>query len=170
MMSGRILRLSVPLLLFLCISSSCNNDSKPVKKPVSDTSSGALNPEASAEKTAAPTPAPIDTQHHGDLTSTQNTPAPKPLKEAPPPKTDYSKLPGPKGFVTRDNAILRTGPSEKSDKISVLKANETIYLLETTMRNEAGIITEYPTWYKIERENKQRGWVVAAAVDAGGGG
>ncbi|MCK6690660.1 MAG: SH3 domain-containing protein [Thermoanaerobaculia bacterium] len=154
-------RLSPPLFLmfWVFVAVSCGNNPHPAKKQA---------PEGGASKTetpVSPTLASIDTQrpvNPAPATRRPNVPETK--------LQDYDKLPGPKGFVTRENAILRTEPREKSAEIGKLKKNETIYLLETTMRNEAGELTQYPTWYKIERENKQRGWVVAASIDAGGGG
>lgn len=135
----------------MMIAASCGNESNTAKKKA-------------PEMPVSPTLAQIDTQR-----PINPAPAPRPLK-TPDVQTDYGKLPGPKGFVIRDNVILRTEPGEKFSEVGKLKKNETIYLLETTMNNEAGEATPYPTWYKIERENKQRGWVVATAIDAGGGG
>lgn len=137
--------------LLAIFAASCGNDPNTAKKKAS-------------EMLVSPTLAQIDTQR-----PINPAPAPRPLK-TPDVQTDYGKLPGPKGFVIRDHAILRTAPKEKSSEIGKLKKDESIYLLETTMLNEAGEQTPYPTWYKIERENKQKGWVVATAIDAGGGG
>lgn len=147
------------LLFWAIVAVSCGNNPHTAKKQT---------PEAGASKTetpVSPTLASIDTQR-----PINPAPAPRRPKVPETAPQDYSKLPGPKGFVIGDNAVLRSEPAEKSPEIGKLNNNETIYLLENTMRNEAGELTSYPTWYKIERENKQRGWVSASSINAGGGG
>lgn len=162
-MSGRILLFFESLLMVVFIGISCKNDPAAAKKTVSDNIPDISNAAAPAAKQTLTTSA--DTQP----AATQKTPEPKPKQDATP-IPDYSKLPGPKGYITRDNSVLRKGPTQRADQISTLKQHEAVYILETTMRNEDGVLTDYPTWHKVERQNKQRGWVVAAAVDTGGGG
>lgn len=93
-------------------------------------------------------------------------------KPAPPTKFDSKpvKRSGPPGYITRKDAVLLTEPSPNAAKISALNQYEIIYIIETIMTDEQGRSSEYPTWYKVERENKQRGWVVAKSVNAGAGG
>lgn len=162
-MSGRILLFLNCLVLVLFIGASCKNDPAMAKKAVSDNNSGvSKSTDPSATQTVA---APAEAQPD----ATQKVPEPKPNQDATP-VPDYSKLPGPKGYITRDNSVLRKGPTQRADQVGVLKQHEAVYILETTMRNEEGALTDYPTWHKVERQNKQIGWVVAAAVDTGGGG
>ena len=77
---------------------------------------------------------------------------------------------GPPGYVTKKDVILQAEPSQNAAKVSTLKQYETIYILETKMTDEKGNLMQYPTWYKVERENKERGWVMANGVNAGAGG
>lgn len=162
-MSGRLLLFFESLLVVIFIGISCKNDATTAKKTVSDNIPDISNTAAPAAKqTAAP---PADTRP----AATQKVPELKPNQDATP-IPDYSNLPGPKGYITRDNSVLRKGPTQRADQVGILKQHEAVYILETTMRNEEGTLTDYPTWHKIERQNKQRGWVVAAAVDTGGGG
>ena len=89
---------------------------------------------------------------------------------APASEITHSKTAGPPGYVTREHAILQTEPITSAEKISTLKKNEIVFILQTIMTDDKGQVTDYPTWYKIERKNKQRGWVIAKSVDAGAGG
>ena len=77
---------------------------------------------------------------------------------------------GPPGYITKKDLFLQSEPSSKAANIAPLKQYETVYILETIMKDENGNLTPYPTWYKVERENKATGWVVAKGVNAGGGG
>lgn len=95
-------------------------------------------------------------------------------KSAPTPPTPVpAKTPakaGPPGYITKKDLFLQSEPSSKAANIAPLKQYETVYILETIMKDENGNLTPYPTWYKVERENKATGWVVAKGVNAGGGG
>lgn len=160
MLKKKLLHIAV-CLLPLVILASCDNDPTAAKKQATEPSQNT----ARIKTPVSPTVASIDTQR-----PINPAPAPRKLKASETQPQDYGKLPGIKGFVIRDNAVLRTAPKQTSGEMVKLKKNEIIYILETTMKNEAGEQTPYPTWYKIERENKQQGWVLATAIDAGSGG
>lgn len=81
-----------------------------------------------------------------------------------------SNRPGPAGYVTKKDLALQADPAPNAAKITTLKQYETVYILETKMTDENGNLSQYPTWYKVERENKERGWVVANGINAGAGG
>jgi hypothetical protein len=156
-MNMRIFLLFLTLTSLMIAASSCGNNPKPEVK----------------EETVNP----VDTSSISE--PTQDTSADEPSKEssnqgnanknkAPDgPAPDYSSIPGPVGFVSEDNLVMRDKPDSKSGKIATLKKNETIYILETSMVGEDGKQTEYPTWYRIERKSKERGWVKASEISSG---
>ncbi len=96
---------------------------------------------------------------------TEEKPEKNKIPDGPPP--NYSSLPGPVGFVNEANLILREKPNANANKIATLKKKETVYILETSMIGGDGAQTQYPTWYRIETKNKERGWVKASAVSSG---
>ncbi len=169
------------LLILLGVGSACNNDPASAKKPASDSGIAASehkdvpsNNTTIASNTETPTHSSgkkhlsIDTSRNENQAvyekdRTKNIPAP--VSETP-----RSKTVGPPGYVTRENAMLQTEPIASAEKISTLKKNEIVFIIQTIMTDEKGQVTDYPTWYKIERKNKQRGWVIAKSVDAGAGG
>lgn len=152
-------------LVLAFVAISCGNSSQSGKNRAPEAGAETPSSASTPKQPVSPSLAVIDTQR-------PINPAPE-RKRPNVPETgpqDYSKLPGPKGFVVRDQAVLRQEPSEKSVEIAKLKKHETIYLLDATMKDETGKVTQYPTWYKVQLENKKSGWVSAASVDVGGGG
>lgn len=139
-------------------ASSCGNNTKPEQSQKSGQLDDSLTiPEPSQDT--------VEIEAPEDTTVIQPVEKKKKMPDGPPP--NYSSLPGPVGFVNEDNLIMRDKPGSKSNKIATLKNKETIYILETSMIGEDGNQTQYPTWYRIERKNKERGWVKASAVSSG---
>ena len=148
-------RIMIPILL---ICASCGNNPKPAESQETEKQGDTLTiPEPSNDTGEIAVPE--------DTSRIQPVVEKKKMPEGPPP--NYSSLPGPVGFVNEDNLILREKPAAKSNKITTLKLKETVYILETTMVGEDGALTQYPTWYRVERKNKERGWVKASAVSSG---
>ncbi len=172
---------AIYMLLLLAVGSSCNGDAATSKKsapdsnavaPGSDQSASSATPPASKPEVVSPSGQKkhlsIDTSRNENQAvyekdRTGNIPAPVTEKTA-------SRPPGVAGYITRDDAPLHKEPVASAGKVSTLKKNEIVYILEMIMTDEKGQVTEYPTWYRIERKNKQRGWVLAKSVVAGGGG
>ena len=173
--------LAIYMLLLLAVGSSCNGESAASKKQAPDRNAVAPGSDQSASNSeAAPLKpeavAPSTQKKHLSIDTSRNANQPVYEKDrsknipAPVTKTAPNKHPGVAGYVTRDLALLQTEPAAGAPKISTLKKNEIIYILQTIMTDEKGQVTEYPTWYRVERENKQTGWVLAKSVVAGGGG
>jgi hypothetical protein len=171
------------LLWSLGVVTSCNNDAAATKKPAADSNTAATENKApnTNDQTVAPdtkVSTPSTGKKHLSIDTSRNENQPLYEKDrsknipAPAPAASQNKpIPtGPPGYVTRDNAVLLTEPVANATKVSTLKKNEIVFILQTIMTDEKGQVTDYPTWYKIERKNKQRGWVTAKSVDAGAGG
>ncbi|HOY08091.1 MAG TPA: hypothetical protein PLO67_21935 [Saprospiraceae bacterium] len=88
------------------------------------------------------------------------------------PEKMQEKPAGPPGFVTRDGTVLYAEPSTKSAQIATMKKTENVYILQTSMMDENGKEQPYPTWFKVQRKNKEKqtGWVIGKMLDSGGGG
>ena len=173
--------LAIYMLLLLAVGSSCNGESAAGKKQAPDSNAVAPGSDQSASNSEAASAKPevvapstqkkhlsIDTSRNENQTvyekdRTGNIPAPVTEKPA-------VRPPGVAGYITRDDAPLHTEPAASAGKVSTLKKNEIVYIVQTIMTDEKGQVTEYPTWYQVERKNKQRGWVLAKSVVAGGGG
>lgn len=166
------------MLLLVGVGASCKSDPAANKKPVADSNTTATENKAATSNDQADTK--VSTPSSGkkhlsiDTSRNENQPLyekdrtkniPAPVTEAP-----QSKPIGPPGYVTKDNAVLLTEPVASAEKVSTLKKNEIVFILQTIMTDEKGQVTDYPTWYRIERKNKQKGWVTAKSVDAGAGG
>lgn len=80
---------------------------------------------------------------------------------------ETSALPGPKGYVGKNNVPLYKDQNNLSSKITTLQKGSTIYLLETSMINEKGELSDYPTWYKIQTNDKKTGWVKSSDINFG---
>jgi len=172
------------LLIVTSLLQSCSNDNK--KTAQTATPETAAAPAATQQKAAAEQPqenkespvgksveqlranksnriGSIPTGKDAELNS--STPAPPtPIPAKTPAKA------GPPGYITQKDLFLQSQPSSKAANIAPLKQYETVYILETIMKDENGNLTSFPTWYKVERENKATGWVVAKGVNPGGGG
>lgn len=157
-MSSRRFYISIVLFVMILTAYSCGNNPKPEANKENEKLKETLSVPEPSEDTNTNTIS-EDTTVIQEATKQNKTP------DGPPP--NYSSLPGPVGFVKEDNLIMRDKPDVKSNKIASLKMQETIYILETSMIGEGGSQTQYPTWYKIERKNKERGWVKASAVSSG---
>lgn len=79
-----------------------------------------------------------------------------------------SKKPGPPGYIPKNNVLLLAEPKSTAATVATLNQYETVYILDKIFTDEQGQESEYPTWYNIERENKQRGWVKGGSVAFGG--
>ena len=80
---------------------------------------------------------------------------------------ETSVVPGPKGYVGKNNITLYKDQNNLSTKITTLKKGSTIYLLETSMINGKGELSDYPTWYKIQTNDKKTGWVKSSEINFG---
>jgi hypothetical protein len=80
---------------------------------------------------------------------------------------ETSSVPGPKGYVGKNNVALYKDQNNLSTKITTLQKGSTIYLLETSMINEKGELSDYPTWYKIQTNDKKTGWVKSSDINFG---
>ena len=80
---------------------------------------------------------------------------------------ETSAVPGPKGYVSKNNVPLYKDQNNLSTKITSLQKGLTIYLLETSMINEKGELSDYPTWYKIQTKDKKTGWVKGSDIHFG---
>lgn len=85
---------------------------------------------------------------------------------APPTKVEGKRVerPGPPGYVAKKDAILQAEPSQNASQIANLKQNETIYILETKMTDEAGRVYDIPQWYKIQCSDGKKGWLKSQFV------
>lgn len=154
----RKLIFSLYLMGMIITGISCGNNPKPDKNQETEIMEDTL-----ANTSPKPDTAVSELSNEG--TNSPEKQSPNKVADAPPPK--YSEIPGPVGFITEDNLIMYSRSSVKSGKLGTLKLNETIYILETIMVDESGVQTQYPTWYRIQRQNKERGWVKASAVSSG---
>lgn len=173
--------LAIYMLLLLAVGSSCNGDAAASKKPAPDSNAVAPGSDQSASNSeAAPLKpevvAPSTQKKHLSIDTSRNENQAAYEKDrtgnipAPATETAPSRPPGVAGYITRDDTPLHTEPVASARKVSTLKKNEIVYIIQTIMTDEKGQVTEYPTWYQVERKNKQRGWVLAKSVVAGGGG
>lgn len=80
---------------------------------------------------------------------------------------ETSNVPGPKGYVGKNNVPLYKDQNVLSTKIISLQKGSTIYLLETSMTDEKGELSDYPTWYKIQTNDKKTGWVKSSEINFG---
>lgn len=157
-MPMRKLIFSLYLMVLIITGNSCGNNPKPDKNLETELMEDTVSVTAPIQDTAVSTLSQDSTSPPENLSKNK-------VADAPPPK--YSEIPGPVGFVSEDNLVLYSKSSAKSVKLGTLKLNETIYILETIMVDESGAQTQYPTWYRIQRQNKERGWVKASAVSSG---
>lgn len=154
----RILPFYLIMISLLLICASCGNNPKPAENQEAEMLDDSLTiPEPSPDNSEIAIPE--------DTSVIQPIEEKRKMPDGPPP--NYSSLPGPVGFVNEDNLIMRDKPGSKANKIATLKMKETIYILETSLAGEDGNQSQYPTWYKIERMNKERGWVKASAISSG---
>lgn len=73
----------------------------------------------------------------------------------------------PKGFIIDDNVTMYSEPDKKSAKVTSLKKGGEIYLIETMLAEENGVLSSYPAWYHIETSDGHTGWVEASKVSFG---
>ncbi len=157
-MSFRILLFSWMLTLLLLSATSCGNNPKPEENLQTEHLDDTIAVSQSSADTSV-------NSSPDDSTGIQADTKKDRIPDAPPP--NYSSLPGPVGFVNEDNLVMRDKPNSKSNKIATLKMKEAIYIIETSMIGDDDKQTEYPTWYRIQRQNKERGWVKASAISSG---
>lgn len=173
------------LLIIMSLLQSCANDNKKTAQ------------RSSPETATAPMPPPHQESAPGQPQEKKESPVGKSVEElrtnksqrigtvptgkdaelnrtvaVPPVKAPAKSAPkpGPPGYITQKDMILQAEPASNAARINTLKQYEIIYILETLMTDEQGRKSPYPTWYKVERENKEIGWVVAKGVNAGAGG
>ena len=172
------------VVLLLCgLSYSCGSDASKTNKTATETNpatndAGApVNPANSAAAPAAnpgkPKHLSIDTNSNLSRAKFDKPAAGNntPLPIVHPEKMQEKPI-GPPGFVTRDGTVLYADPSSKSGQIATMKRGENVYILQTSMMDENGKEQPYPTWFKVQRKNreKQTGWVIGKMLDSGGGG
>lgn len=162
------------LITLLVLGGACGGGTQPTQKPAAPP---APEPKpAPAQATPAPSmDAPKPNHFSLDTGRQVNQPMPENTRKLqnqtpPPPANSKSKPPGPPGYVTRKGAVLQTDPAPQAATIAPLDQYENVYILETIFTDEKGQQSAYPTWYKVERANKQQGWVTGKAINAGGGG
>jgi hypothetical protein len=163
---------------------SCKNDAAKTGKATSESGSAATDAGAPAQTQTAAPAAPstnIGKPKHLSIDTNSNISRaqyeqPAAGKNTPTPIVHPEKMQekpvGPPGFVTKDGTILYSKQSTQSAPIATMKRTENVYILETSMMDENGQEQPYPTWFKVQRKNreKQTGWVIGKALDSGGGG
>lgn len=78
-----------------------------------------------------------------------------------------SKPNRPKGFVIHQKTMLYDQADTKSKPLVTLKKGEVIFLIETILSEENGVLSSYPAWYQVELVNGKTGWVQSAHVSFG---
>lgn len=167
---------TIPVLIALLVPVAACNTGTPAeqKKASSEARPEPTQTEARTSVQPEATPPATSKPNHFSLDTSRQVNQPMPDKIQPgTPATASSKpakTPGPPGYITQKDAALQNEPNPRAPSIATLNQYETVYILETIFTDEQGKETEYPTWYKVERENKQRGWVKGRSVNSGGGG
>ncbi|MBL7780548.1 MAG: hypothetical protein JNM22_04965 [Saprospiraceae bacterium] len=174
-------KLAFLLSLVVCILAlACKGDAKKATTPAADqpqttteTSMPAdkTNPEPNVPASGKPKYMSIDTNSSAGRANYDKPTSNTPLPIVSPEKLSEKPI-GPPGFVTKDGAILYAQPSSKSAHIATMKRSENVYILQTSMMDEDGKEQPYPTWFKVQRKNKEKqtGWVMGKQLDSGGGG
>ncbi|MBL7796780.1 MAG: hypothetical protein JNJ90_09780 [Saprospiraceae bacterium] len=173
------IRLTLPLVALLALGEACNSSVQPEKKqPAPPVSESRPTPAPTQSEPTPAVPTTVSKPNHFSLdTSRQaNQPMPDNIRATKPetPQLTASnskpKPPGPPGYITQKNVALLKEPASGAATVAPLNQYENVYILETIFTDEAGRESEYPTWYKVERANKQQGWVKGGLLNAGGGG
>ncbi len=167
-----------PVLILIAFSAliiACTSGAQPEKKAVLDKTQPTPN---TAPATTAPTNPPttkpshfsLDTSRQADQHISENTRTNKQETQPSSSSKPKAKPSGPPGYVTQKNVMLLAEPTPNAATVAPLNQYENVNILETIFTNEQGKATEYPTWYKVERESKQQGWVKGGLLNSGGGG
>lgn len=82
-------------------------------------------------------------------------------------KVDDENRPKPKGFVIKNNTLMYEEDNIRSKALATLKKGEFVFLIETSLNDENGRMSSYPTWYKIQLSDKKTGWVESSRVSFG---
>ena len=117
-MSIRILPFSLILTLLMMTASSCGSNSRPEVSEETEISEDTLSVSEGAQDSP-------EDEIAEDSPAVQSTVNKNKAPDGPAP--DYSALPGPVGFVSDENLIMREKPSAKSNKIATLKMNCLLY-------------------------------------------
>lgn len=174
-------KLAFTLSLVLCILAfACKGDSKKTTASAAEQQQATTENSTPATQTATTSTSsnPEKPKRFSIDTNSSNSRAnyDKPATNTPLPIVSPEKLSekpiGPPGFVTKDGAVLYAQPSSKSAHIATMKRSENVYILQTSMMDEDGKEQPYPTWFKVQRKNKEKqtGWVIGKQLDSGGGG
>lgn len=173
------IRFTLLMIALLALGEACNSAPQPEKKQPAPPVSESTPTPAPGQSEQAPTiPATATKPNHFSLDTSRQANQPKSdniratQSEASQLTASNSKPkpPGPPGYITKKNVALLTEPASNATPIATLNQHENVFILETIFTDEAGRESEYPTWYKVERENKQQGWVKGGLLNAGGGG
>ena len=155
--------LAIAALFLLGATFSCSSRQQPAAKQKSATPTDQIAitpPEQKMTATGAP---PLDTNRTRDHLSpanpTQYNPKNTPENFAPHAQNRYH---GPSAYISNENAVLYNEPTQQSAKKGNLKLYETVYILETIMKDDQGRPTQVPTWYKVQCENKRTGWILGS--------
>ncbi len=76
-------------------------------------------------------------------------------------KKPYVQPAGPTGYISRENVALLEHPVTTARRIGTFKIYEEVVILETQMTDEQGVAQDIPQWYRVQRQDKTRGWVKA---------
>jgi len=168
-------RLTLVLVVLLALGEACGTGVQPGKKqsaPAVPETSPAVRQSEPAPSEAVQSVGAKPNHFSLDTGRQASQPVPERVQPniAPPPPPSKTKPAGPPGYITRKNVALLAEPASNATPIATLNQYENVYILETIFTDEAGRESEYPTWYKVERENKQQGWVKGGLLNAGGGG
>jgi len=166
------------LIALLVLGGACGGGTQPTQKPAATTPLPESKPATPAPTTVPVPSADAPKPNHFSLDTSRQVNQPMPenkrvtqsQKPPPAPANPKSKPPGPVGYVTQKEAVLQTEPAPNAATIAPLSQYENIYILETIFTDDQGRQAEYPTWYKVERQNKQQGWVKGKHINSGGGG
>jgi len=169
------------LLIVTSLSQSCANDNKKTTQAPSPETAAAPVP-AQEEKVPAPAEQPqekkespvgksVEELRENKTNRIGSVPMGKDAElnttvSAPPTKVEGKRVerPGPPGYIAKKEAILQAEPASNAPKIATLKQNETIYLLETKMTDEAGRPYDIPQWYKVQCSDGKKGWIKSQFV------
>lgn len=73
----------------------------------------------------------------------------------------------PKGFVIHQKTILYDQPDIQSKAKVSLKKGDFVFLIETILSEENGVLSSYPAWYQVELIDGKTGWVESNHVSFG---
>lgn len=159
MKSGKLLIFTISLFHFMLCVSACknrvSNEGNPTEKPVESIKSN-------AEKSTTGIIDARQTKNDQDNVTKFGGEESNDIN-----KVDDDDSPKPKGFVIKNNTVMYEQDNSRSKALATLKKGEFVFLIETSLNDENGQMSSYPTWYKIQSVDKKTGWVESSRVSFG---